>query len=375
MGDKQENLDTLRRNQKDDSQHTKESESNKDPISEETSKNDWYVPMQKTIFDNTTSPFLLKIKSWMNATCNSDHTKSADKLYHNFNVFMIFLGVYLLGTTPGSYFIHWAVIYQIILYLKRIILYLQYGYQFFFDDFCYITFVYQLVFIYIYPGERWIYMSCIGASGLSMIIFVFNYGVVFHDWEKTHGIVQHIFLTIMMWQIHWNLRGTPEREQWGFYDPELIEFSFGTIIEYYKNFYIYYFWIFIPIFYGVFFIFYKKVRAGYVFYMYDVMFANKFIKEGYTTTDLILGCVRCGIIHFRMFTFFATIMWACMYSYYVFNIFISFIVFDSFNRGANYYIYYFPTKYSKNLKALDKYGPEHDYLDFRRAYNPVKKQD
>ena len=127
---------------------------------------DWYVKKQKTIFDGTTSGPLLKIKSWMDATCNSEVTKAIDKHYHVLNVFMIFAGVYLLGVTPGIYFIHWAVLYQIFLYIPRIVRYLQYGYIFYFNDMCYIAFVYQIMFIYVFPGERFVYISFMALTSI-----------------------------------------------------------------------------------------------------------------------------------------------------------------------------------------------------------------
>jgi hypothetical protein len=137
-----------------------------------------------TVFDGTDNKALLKIKGWMDATCEAEYVQKSDRVQHLVNVFMIMMTVYTIASSPGKYFIYWSTFMQLALYMKRIPLYFQYGYQFMMIDFCYIAFIYQLVFLYAFPDNKYCYMAFLGISGVANIIFRYKNMVVFHDLDK-----------------------------------------------------------------------------------------------------------------------------------------------------------------------------------------------
>ena len=55
--------------------------------------------------------------------------------------------------------------------------------------------------------------------------------LVFHDLDKMAGSSFHFIPVLLSWNIHWNIRGMPGRKEWGFYDPENIEFGLPIILE------------------------------------------------------------------------------------------------------------------------------------------------
>ena len=140
------------------------------------------------------------------------------------------------------------------------------------------------------------------------MIVVFKYAIVFHDLEKCLGAVQHTMPFLMMWQIHWNMRGTPSREQWGFYNPELIELNLKTIGEYYLNFYIYYFGMFSVVFYAIAILFWNKIESGYAFFSYDLLTTNGYLKKDHTRTELIYGYMYYTKRHTAAFTAYITVI-------------------------------------------------------------------
>ena len=104
------------------------------------------------------------------------------------------------------------------------------------------------------------------------------------------------------------MRGTPSREQWGFYNPELIELNLKTIGEYYLNFYIYYFGMFSVVFYTIAILFWNKIESGYVFFSYDLLITNGYLKRDHTRTELIYGYIYYTRRHITVFSGYITVI-------------------------------------------------------------------
>ena len=89
----------------------------------------------------------------------------------------------------------------------------------------------QMLFIFAFPGNREMYIINILISSICIIIRYLKNMLVFHDLDKMAGSSFHFIPVLLSWNIHWNIRGMPGRKEWGFYDPENIEFGLPIILE------------------------------------------------------------------------------------------------------------------------------------------------
>ena len=297
----------------------------------------------------------------------SEYMRTWDKRNYIIVAFMVLTTVYLLGASPGKYFLYWCSILQILLYVKRFVLYLQYGYEYIFVDFCYIATIPQIVFLFICPDSRFLYMLYIGISSLVGIIFLYRMMIVFHDLERTTSCYQHILPFLLFWNIHWNIRGTPERKEWGFYDADQIELNFSTILEYYGIFYLYYFGFFSVIFYTFVLAFWDTiVKYDYCCFAVEMLTYEKGgLHKVYKEKGKIPALFRYLIIHVKGFTVYVTLTLICMYSYYIHNVCMIYMTYLLFSRGGGYYIDYFHKKYPILLQKMDELGPDYDYLNYK----------
>ena len=149
------------------------------------------VPLSKCFLN----PKLMfeKLMAIYEYTFTSEYVRQADKFYYNFSVFICLMTVYLLGASPGKYYLYWVTIIQAILYTKRFILFKHYGYHYFFVDYCYVGYVMQcFVFIMFNPGSKFFYYLSFSLSGVVYAVFLYTNQLVLHDIDKMTGSILHI---------------------------------------------------------------------------------------------------------------------------------------------------------------------------------------
>ena len=59
----------------------------------------------------------------------------------------------------------------------------------------------------------------------------FRNSVIFHHTDKLTDLVIHLLPLVTMWNINWNLKGTQEFKDWGFFDLSEESFNLGFVKE------------------------------------------------------------------------------------------------------------------------------------------------
>mmetsp|Transcript_16612 Transcript_16612/g.14506 ORF Transcript_16612/g.14506 Transcript_16612/m.14506 type:complete len:103 (+) Transcript_16612:572-880(+) len=90
-----------------------------------------------------------------------------------------------------------------------------------------------MMFIWIFPNSEIMYLSSFSVGSICMVMLIVRNIIVFHDLDKLTGSALHLFPLLQMWNIHWNIRGTQDRQNWGFMEIENINFNFEFVVNYY----------------------------------------------------------------------------------------------------------------------------------------------
>jgi hypothetical protein len=72
---------------------------------------------------------------------------------------------------------------------------------------------------------------------LAYALFRFRNSLIFHHLDKLTDLVIHLLPIVTMWNIHWNIRETAERKEWGFVDTNSFTFNLSFVWDmfYYFN--------------------------------------------------------------------------------------------------------------------------------------------
>lgn len=158
-----------------------------------------------------------------------------------------------------------------------------------------------------------------------------------------------------MWNIHWNIRDTPEREAWGFLDPNEIQFNFQFVKEVFLYFNMFY--VTWAVFYYSIILFIKRRRIEEKKYWTLIQMQvdlNKRATELKNKHGLWAAALFFGAKHY----FYAIALGivglpGLFYRPYLFvQLFV--YLFVVVKNGADYYIEYFSRKYELGLQELDK---------------------
>jgi len=111
------------------------------------------------------------------------------------------------------------------------------------------------------------------------VMFLVKNIIVFHDLDKLTGSALHLFPLLQMWNIHWNIRGTQDRENWGFLNVDEISFDFQFIINYYISSMIFYF-LWAAFYYATLYICWNHIREK-EFYclLMDELHRGQYVKQ------------------------------------------------------------------------------------------------
>ena len=203
----------------------------------------------------------------------------------------------MLAASPDKYFYHWIAITQTGLFLKRVVSFWLYDYQFYTIDYCYFANLIQAIFVWVYPDSRSWYLLMCGVAGVGHVTYLIKNKLMFHDLDKYAGATLHLMPALMFWNIHWNTRGMPGRAEWGFYDPELIQYDLNFLLDYFKVFWMYYI---------AYCIFYYSVILSYWNYILENDYycflreqqenkkGQKMMKNGFTYFLVYFSLLHCG---------------------------------------------------------------------------------
>ena len=132
------------------------------------------------------------MRSIFSYTFNSKYAKESDKAYFVFSVLLLLSTVYIFAISPDKYFYHWIAITQTGLFLKRMVSFWLYDYQFYVVDYCYFANFVQAIFVWVYPGSRYWYLLMCGVAGVGHVAYILKNKLMFHDLDKLAGATLHL---------------------------------------------------------------------------------------------------------------------------------------------------------------------------------------
>ena len=89
-----------------------------------------------------------EFKAFMDYTYTAEYAHMSNKVNYVIGHFVLFITVYLLGASPGKYFFYWISFLTVALVAKRSILFKNLGYQFYMIDYCYVTNLFTMLFVF-----------------------------------------------------------------------------------------------------------------------------------------------------------------------------------------------------------------------------------
>lgn len=184
---------------------------------------------------------------------------------------------------------------------------------------------------------------------------MFRNSLIFHHLDKLTDLVIHLLPLVTVWNIHWNIRDTPERKEWGFLDPNEIQFDFQFAKELFIAFnLIYVLWA--VVYYSIILVIKRKriEEKNYWTLIQMQVDLNKRATELKKTYGLWAAALFFGSKHY----FYAMALGVLglpglFYRPYLFVQLVVYL-FVVVKNGADYYIEYFSRKYELGLQELDK---------------------
>ena len=139
--------------------------------------------------------------------------------------------LYFLGKYPGTIYFKWLLVLEVVTIFKRFLYYKSLGWHYFLVDFCYFSNLMIVLFVFLFPTSKEMYLFCyFTCSGvLAFAIYVFRNSFIFHHIDKLTDLVIHLLPLVTIWNIHWNLRNSESRQEWGFLNIEELKLDFQFI--------------------------------------------------------------------------------------------------------------------------------------------------
>lgn len=190
--------------------------------------------------------------------------------------------------------------------------------------------------------------------------------VVFHDLDKLTGSSLHLFPLLTMWNIHWNIRGTTERTEWGFYDVGNSNLSFEFLVKYFQNYFSFYFsWAVVYYFIITYACWNTIINKNYYCLVLDELYRGQYIKPVREKYGKYAGQFAFVLKHFIYTVACALAMLPAFFIRFYSVALLLYFVCLLIKRGGDYYIDHFSKKYEANLVLLDELGKKYDPLGMR----------
>lgn len=140
--------------------------------------------------------------------------------------------------------------------------------------------------------------------------------IVFHDLDKLTGSNIHIIPLVLMWNIHWNIRGTQARADWGFYDVDQLRLDIEFVIEYFQDFFVLYL-AFTVIHFSILAVFWRYIQKYDLYCSLRERFENqdnKFTIGNSTESSAVRFTFKFVCYHFAYFTVFTMLTLVLLFS-------------------------------------------------------------
>lgn len=274
-----------------------------------------------------------------NALKSTKNIRTRDRYIFVYCSIVLHALVYLLGSHPGYLFLYAMALSTVGFFWTRVYLFTMSNKLSWITDFPYFCSIIFALWLVHFPHSQTLYMFCYCASlgSLSISVYYLMNSMVMHKLNSIADLFIKIGPLIVMWNVHWNIRDTPQRQFWGFYDGPNDELTFDFIYNYLStSTLVYLFWA-IP---------YASCVA---------MDSQKYGEIPYLKQMGLQGKLVYLIFHYLLFIGAGSIIGITAYFYQPVHILtIIMVACTSFWNGGKYYMDYFGQKYELNISMLEK---------------------
>lgn len=225
-------------------------------------------------------------------------------------------------------------------------------------DFCYFCNAALCLLVFCYPDSKVFYYGCyVTCTGsLAGGILTFRNSMVYHHFDKLSDLTIHLLPLVTMWNIHWNLRGTAERKQWGFMPVDDIEFGWQFVYEYFSIFYLFFF-IWFPLYLLIHYVCWTHIiNNGYwcmILFQFERGPLISPIRAKHGDRVALVGFIVQNIIYVTLCSI-VTLPGFLSRWYSLVQVLLH--TFVTIKNGGDYYMLYFSENYESSLKQLDEIG-------------------
>jgi hypothetical protein len=209
---------------------------------------------------------------------------------------------------------------------------------------------------------------------MPIISIIYKNQFVIHDYVKASACFVHLTPILIFWNFHWNIRGTDEAKEWGFYDATNDGFTLDTFSTYLVS-YLFNMVVYTTFYYGILYFRWdaiKKNNYTCIFKVeYETPYAQDVLKrKGFAYVILVFTCF---LITYT--AIYAVTIIPCMFSQTWLLMYMAFLYYLVLKRGGFYYINHFSTQYPMQLKKFDELGIGFDFMKMYKgkSINPLAK--
>ncbi|CDK25947.1 unnamed protein product [Kuraishia capsulata CBS 1993] len=274
-----------------------------------------------------------------------------EKFYYACALYFVFFSGLVIGKYPEWYHVLYTGVLAILLPI-RLLTYYKVGYGYYLVDLCYYVNILCLVYIWIFPESKILFVSCFAFTfgTLSFAVITWRNSLVLHSIEKTTSSFIHVVPPVTMYVITHQI--SPEYKEIRFPGCAKVEnWNFKYGIAYTSLFYLiwqsaYHYFITIKRA--------KKIKAGRVT-------SFEHLRKSYANTTIgkfvngLPGILPVVAFTFIQFSYQLATMSFCplLFKYKTLaSVFLSFIFFWASYNGATYYVDVFGKKFEKEVIRL-----------------------
>lgn len=154
------------------------------------------------------------------------YASATEKIFYSIALYTVFTAGYIIGQFPEYFHIYYTVLFCILMPIRSYT-YFKKSYHYFLADLCYYVNILLILFIWVAPGSKHLYISCFAFTfgTLAWAVITWRNSLVLHSIDKTTSSFIHVFPPVVMLVItHYlpyeykreRFPGAAELTQWNF---------------------------------------------------------------------------------------------------------------------------------------------------------------
>ncbi|KAK7207362.1 hypothetical protein BZA70DRAFT_271100 [Myxozyma melibiosi] len=166
--------------------------------------------------DRMKSQLLKKIDKWEAKWEDARLVSQREKIAFVYGLSIVFLGGLILGGAPDWFHVFYSV-QMVYLMPIRIYSYRKRAYQYFLADLCYFVNMLLLIWLWLLPGSRRLFLSCycLSYGTLAWAVITWRNSLVLHSVDKTTSTFIHVLPPVVLHCIHFRLDEDYKKERFG----------------------------------------------------------------------------------------------------------------------------------------------------------------